>query len=185
MWGQGGKAYDDVSFGLSDALAHAVQRLSTQSNEHILDIATSTGWSARNVARSGARVSAVDISSELLAAAQDLCTHVRQAIDFQFGDAERLPFPDASFHGVISTFGAIFAQASSRRHASWVASPASARPLAGDGAAQGGSEQPRESSIMSQSLQHELAELPLFRFAIQTDQDLEGRKPVLMVPPCD
>ena len=110
MWGQGGKAYDDVSFGLSDALAHAVQRLSTQSNEHILDIATSTGWSARNVARSGARVSAVDISSELLAAAQDLCTHVRQAIDFQFGDAERLPFPDASFHGVISTFGAIFAQ---------------------------------------------------------------------------
>jgi hypothetical protein len=26
---------------------------------------------------------------------------------------------------------------------------------------------------MSQSLQHELAELPLFRFAIQTEQDLE------------
>jgi hypothetical protein len=45
--------------------------------------------------------------------------------------------------------------------------------LSGDGAAQGGSEQSRESSIMSQSLQHELAGLPLFRFAIQTEQDLE------------
>ena len=35
---------------------------------------------------------------------------MRPTIDFQLGDAERLPFPDASFDGVISTFGVIFAQ---------------------------------------------------------------------------
>ena len=110
MWGQGGTAYDDVSFGLSDALAHAAQRLSAKPNEHILDIATGTGWSARYVARSGARVSAVDISCELLAAAKELSAYIRPTIDFQLGDAERLPFPDASFDGVISTFGVIFAQ---------------------------------------------------------------------------
>lgn len=110
MWGLGGKAYDDVSFGISDALAHAAQRLSARAHEHILDVATGTGWSARNVARSGARVSAVDISPELLTAAKELSAHVRPAIDFLPGDAERLPFPDASFDGVISTFGVIFAQ---------------------------------------------------------------------------
>ena len=110
MWDLGGKAYDEVSFGLSDALAHAAQRLNARANEHVLDVATGTGWSARNAARSGARVSAVDISSELLRAAKELSAHVCPVIDFQLGDAERLPFPDASFEGVISTFGVIFAQ---------------------------------------------------------------------------
>lgn len=110
LWGEGGKAYDDISFGLSDALAHAAQRLSAQPNEHILDVATGTGWSARNVARTGAHVRAVDISSDLLAAAKELSGHVHPRINFQLGDAEQLPFPDASFDGVISTFGVIFAQ---------------------------------------------------------------------------
>ena len=109
-WGHGGRAYDDISFGLSDALAHAAQRLSAKPGEEILDVATGTGWSARNVARSGARVSAVDISAELLAAARELSAHVRPPIAFQLGDAERLAFPDAGFDGVISTFGVIFAQ---------------------------------------------------------------------------
>ena len=109
MWGLGGRAYDDVSFGLSDALAHAAQRLNARRDETILDVGTGTGWSARNVARSGACVSAVDISPELLTAAKHLSAHVRPTIDFQPGDAERLPFPDESFNGVISTFGAIFA----------------------------------------------------------------------------
>jgi SAM-dependent methyltransferase len=110
MWGQGGRAYDDVSFGISDALGHAAQRLSATAHEKVLDVATGTGWSARNVARSGARVSAVDISSELLAAATELSAHVRPEISFQLGDAERLPFPDALFDGAISTFGVMFAQ---------------------------------------------------------------------------
>ena len=70
MWGLGGSAYDDVSFAISDALAHAAQRLNAQPDQAILDVATGTGWSARNAARRGARVTAVDISAELLAAAE-------------------------------------------------------------------------------------------------------------------
>jgi SAM-dependent methyltransferase len=110
VWGQGGKAYDDISFGLSDGLAHAAQRLCARSGERVLDVATGTGWSARNVARTGALVSAVDISPDLLNAAKELSGHVRPSIDFRIGDAEQLPFSDASFDGVISTFGVIFAQ---------------------------------------------------------------------------
>jgi SAM-dependent methyltransferase len=110
MWGQGGSGYDDISYGLSDALAHTAQRLSAGPDEQILDVATGTGWTARNVARAGAHVTGVDISSELLSAAQRLSDHVRPRIEFQLADAECLPFPDGRFDGVISTFGVVFAQ---------------------------------------------------------------------------
>jgi SAM-dependent methyltransferase len=109
MWGCGGKDYDDVSFAISDALAHAAQRLNARTGERILDVATGTGWSARNAARTGASVTGVDISGALLAAARDLAAHVRPPIEFRLGDAERLPFGSATFDGVISTFGVMFA----------------------------------------------------------------------------
>jgi SAM-dependent methyltransferase len=51
----------------------------------------------------------VDISAELLAAARVLSAHVRPAIEFRRGDAERLPLADGAFDGVISTFGVMFA----------------------------------------------------------------------------
>ena len=92
---------------ISDALAHAAQRLNARAGERILDVATGTGWSARNVARRGAVVSGVDISPELLAAAGDLSQHIRPPIEFRLADAERLPFDDGAFDGVISTFGVL------------------------------------------------------------------------------
>jgi ubiquinone/menaquinone biosynthesis C-methylase UbiE len=109
MWGRGGKAYDEVSFVISDALAHAAQRLNARPGEHVLDVATGTGWAARNVARAGATVTAVDISPELLAAATDISAHIQPPIEFQLADAEQLPFDDGVFDGVISTFGVMFA----------------------------------------------------------------------------
>ncbi len=110
MWGKGGHAYDEVSFAISDALAHAAQRLAATPGQAVLDVATGTGWSARNAARQGARVTAVDISADLLAAARELSAHIEPQIDFRLADAEALPFTDASFDGVISTFGVMFAQ---------------------------------------------------------------------------
>lgn len=109
MWSLGGEAYDEISFGISDALAHAAQRLNAGPGQRILDVATGTGWSARNAARAGAAVTAVDIAGDLLAAAKRLSAHVQPAIDFREADAEQLPFPDASFDGAISTFGVMFA----------------------------------------------------------------------------
>ena len=38
MWGRGGRNYDEVSFAISDALAHAAQRLNAR-GERILDVA--------------------------------------------------------------------------------------------------------------------------------------------------
>lgn len=109
MWSHGGREYDFVSFGISDALAHATQRLWPQRGEKILDVATGTGWSARNAASLGAHVIGVDIADDLLEAARALSAHIEPAIAFQHGDAEALPFEDASFDGVVSTFGVMFA----------------------------------------------------------------------------
>jgi len=109
MWGHGGRAYDDISFGLSDALAHTAQRLNPGPGDRVLDVATGTGWSAHNAARRGAAVTAVDISAELLTAAAELSAHVRPPIAFQQADAEELPFENGRFDRVISTFGVIFA----------------------------------------------------------------------------
>jgi ubiquinone/menaquinone biosynthesis C-methylase UbiE len=108
-WGRGGAHYDDVSFAISDALGHAAQRLDARTGERVLDVATGTGWSARNVARTGAEVTAVDISEDLLTAARGLSGHIMPAIEFRLADAERLPFGDGAFDGVISTFGVMFA----------------------------------------------------------------------------
>ena len=109
VWSKGGIHYDGVSYAISDALAHAAQRLWARPGERILDIATGTGWTARNVARGGAQVTGVDIADDLLAAARQLSAHVTPAIEFRHADAEALPFDAASFDGAISTFGIMFA----------------------------------------------------------------------------
>ena len=109
MWSAGGTAYDEISFAISDALAHAAERLSPKPGEAVLDVATGTGWSARNAARTGARVVAVDIADELLKAAEQLSAHVQPRIEFRRADAERLPFEAGRFDRVISTFGVMFA----------------------------------------------------------------------------
>jgi SAM-dependent methyltransferase len=109
MWGLGGRYYDEVSFAISDVLAHAAQRLAPKPGDKVLDVATGTGWTARNCARFGAEVVGVDFSEGLLDAARELSDHVRPPIRFQLADAENLPFEDATFDGVISTFGVMFA----------------------------------------------------------------------------
>lgn len=109
MWGQGGRHYDDISFAISDALAHGAQRLGARPGEQALDVGTGTGWSARNVARSGACVTAVDISEAMLEAARTLSAHVRPPISFELADVEQMPFQDARFDRLISTFGVMFA----------------------------------------------------------------------------
>ena len=69
----------------------------------------SANWSARNAAYLGASVVGVDIADHLLEAARTLSAHVKPPIDFRHADAEALPFDEASFDAVVSTFGVMFA----------------------------------------------------------------------------
>lgn len=109
MWSSGGRAYEAVSQGVSEGIRHSVLRLAPKKDEEILDIATGTGLTARHIARIGARVTGVDIAQGLLEAARQLSEEEGLSIEWRLGDAERLPFADASFDAASSTFGIMFA----------------------------------------------------------------------------
>ena len=67
----------------------------------ILDVATGTGLVARALARRGAQVTALDQSEAMLAVAR---AHPDAGITFMVGEAERLPFADASFDALTFTY---------------------------------------------------------------------------------
>jgi SAM-dependent methyltransferase len=75
----------------------------------VLDIACGTGVVAVTAARLGARVTALDLTPELLAVARDNAGTAGVEIDFHEGDCEQLPFGEAAFDVVVSQFGHIFA----------------------------------------------------------------------------
>ncbi len=108
VWSAGGRDYDRISHGISDALEHGVQRLAPRAGERVLDLATGTGWTSRLVARQGAVVTGVDIAEGLLDAARTRAAADGLPITYQLGDAEALPFEDGAFDAVISTFGVMF-----------------------------------------------------------------------------
>ncbi|EDZ46444.1 UbiE/COQ5 methyltransferase [Rhodobacterales bacterium Y4I] len=114
MWGQPGKSYDGISFGLSDTISHTVQALWPRPGERILDIGTGTGWAARLAAWRGASVTGVDIAPGMLEAAETLSAGFDPRPVFQQAAAEELPFDNGSFDGVISTYGVIFSSEPSK-----------------------------------------------------------------------
>jgi len=109
-WSSAGGAYDEISRGILDAIEHCTNRLAPPRGGHVLDVATGTGWAARRLAEQGWRVTGVDFAPDMLAAARDMRLARHPALEFHLGDAEALPFPDASFDAVMSSFGVMFVQ---------------------------------------------------------------------------
>ena len=77
--------------------------------QRVLDVATGNGNAALAAARRFCDVTGVDYAPNLLADGRKRAAAEGLTIDFREGDAEALPFPDASFDVVLSTFGAMFA----------------------------------------------------------------------------
>lgn len=86
-----------------------IQRLAIPAGERVLDIATGTGNLAIPLARSGCFVTGVDIAPNLLEQARQRAAAEGLAVQFDEGDAEALPYPDAGFDAVVTMFGAMFA----------------------------------------------------------------------------
>jgi 2-polyprenyl-3-methyl-5-hydroxy-6-metoxy-1,4-benzoquinol methylase len=76
---------------------------------HVLDVACGTGNSAIPLARNGCIVTGVDIAPNLLVQARERAAAEGLTITFDEGDAEQLPYADASFDAVTTMFGAMFA----------------------------------------------------------------------------
>lgn len=75
----------------------------------LLDVACGAGQTAIPAAKSGARVTGVDIASNLIEAARRHAASEGLHVQFDEGDAENLPYPDGAFDVVISLIGAMFA----------------------------------------------------------------------------
>jgi len=86
-----------------------VRRLNIPAGSKALDVACGTGNLAIPLARSGSVVTGLDIAANLLEQARARARTEDLEITFIEGDAEELPFPDASFDAVVSMFGAMFA----------------------------------------------------------------------------
>jgi len=78
-------------------------------DEEVLDVAAGNGNATLAAARRGCRVLSTDYVAALLERGQDRARAEHLDVTFQVADAEALPFDDASFDAVLSTFGVMFA----------------------------------------------------------------------------
>jgi ubiquinone/menaquinone biosynthesis C-methylase UbiE len=107
MWGSGN--YAAVADKISTVGEYIVAAVELAPGMDVLDVACGSGNATIPAARVGARVTGVDFSPALLATARERAADAMVEIDWVAGDAEQLPFGDASFDRVISTFGHMFA----------------------------------------------------------------------------
>ena len=84
-------------------------RIDITPGQDVLDVATGTGNIALRAAAAGAQVVGLDLTPELFATARRREAQYGVTVDWVEGDAEDLPYEDASFDHVLSTFGVQFA----------------------------------------------------------------------------
>ncbi len=84
-------------------------RIEMRPGSRVLDVACGTGNVTIPLARRGAAVTGVDIAPNLLVQARERAAAEGLAIAFDEGDAEQLPYADATFDVVTTMFGAMFA----------------------------------------------------------------------------
>jgi SAM-dependent methyltransferase len=80
-----------------------------RTGDRVLDVGAGSGATSIPAALAGGDVVASDLTPELLEAGRSAAIAAGVALEWVEADAEALPFADASFDVVLSSFGAIFA----------------------------------------------------------------------------
>jgi len=80
-----------------------------RTDERVLDVAAGNGNATLAAARRGCRVVSTDYVESLLERGAERARAERLEVEFKAADVEALPFRDASFDAVLSTFGVMFA----------------------------------------------------------------------------
>jgi ubiquinone/menaquinone biosynthesis C-methylase UbiE len=84
------------------------EAMDLHSGQTVLDVAAGNGNVSLAAARRFCKVVSTDYVEALLAQSARRAEAEGLVIDYQQADAENLPFPDASFDNVVSTFGVMF-----------------------------------------------------------------------------
>jgi SAM-dependent methyltransferase len=101
--------YDYFSRFMESSAVEFLDRLNVKPGALLLDVACGSGQLGLVAARRGAKVIGIDIASNSIAAARGRAESEGLHARFDEGDAEELPYPDASFDVVASIYGAMFA----------------------------------------------------------------------------
>lgn len=86
-----------------------LSRIPIEPGLRVLDVACGAGQTAIPMSRAGAKVTGVDIATNLIEQARARAQAENLDTRFEEGDAEMLPYEDGSFDLVISLIGAMFA----------------------------------------------------------------------------
>jgi SAM-dependent methyltransferase len=106
-WASGDYAgYGATLLNMSELLCEAVD---LRPGQRVLDVATGSGNTALAAARRFGETTGIDYVPALLERGRERAAAERLVVAFQEGDAECIPFPDASFDVVLSTVGVMFA----------------------------------------------------------------------------
>ena len=106
-WGTGDYAVIGTTLQIvGEGLAEACD---LRTDEHVLDVAAGNGNATLAAARRGCRVVSTDYVGSLLERGAERARAERLEVEFRVADVEALPFADARFDAVVSTFGVMFA----------------------------------------------------------------------------
>lgn len=90
------------------------EAMDLRAGQRVLDVAAGNGNASLAAARRWCEVVATDYVPALLERARERARAERLPMEFQQADAEALPFADASFDAVVSTFGVMFTPSQER-----------------------------------------------------------------------
>ena len=106
LWSSGD--YPSAMHVIASVGPRAVEAAEVSSDDVVLDVACGSGNATIPAAKTGAKTTGLDITPELLEAGKKAAAEAGVEIEWMEGDAQDLPFDDASFDVVTSVFGCMF-----------------------------------------------------------------------------
>jgi SAM-dependent methyltransferase len=100
--------FGEIAKSIEPAAEEFMAQLPLRRGERLLDAACGTGNLAVIASRAGCEVHGLDIATNLIAQARARARAEGLNISYTEGDAEALPYPDASFDVVVSMYGVMF-----------------------------------------------------------------------------
>ncbi len=100
--------FGQIARSIESVAEQFMERQPLQTGLRVLDVACGTGNLAVIAAKHGCVVNGIDIAANLIDQARARAAGAGLKVDFKEGDAEALPFADASFDLAVSMFGVMF-----------------------------------------------------------------------------